>query len=166
MSLIARFVNVGDILAANIQGFLGTRQAGQPNGTAVRTWGLSITDTETAGQVADGNNFRVFVHPDVPKWEILTKGKDLFTYPFNVLFFEKYVGQTTPPPNTWVDSRVFLVDQIMREFGDLRKPLTGNFDGLRCTGSEYTDFVDQDMLREEGVFWTEIDLTYQEAARV
>jgi hypothetical protein len=162
---IARFLEVGDMLASAINLFL---KASLPKSRTTRIYALGIKDEDVSDYATDAINFRVFVVPDLPKWELLTRNADVWTWPFAVVFFEKCTTATaSPPPNSWVDPRVLAVDAVMREFGDLRRPtVDGLLSGLRVQEATYTTFVDQEILREEATFWSEIALTYQERTSV
>lgn len=163
--MIARFLEVGDMLASEIHRFL---KAYTPASQTTRIYALTIGDLETDGYTADAINLRVFVIPDVPKAAIETRSKDTFSFPYTIVFFEKCQTATAgAPPNSWVDARTLIVDAVIREFGDLRKEkLPESLHALRCQESEYAVFVDESMLREQGAFWSEISLTYSECVRV
>lgn len=161
--LISRYVDVGNSLTAAINGFLATKS---PAAKAERKYAVTLDDLGTAGYVAEGINFRVFLMHDVPKWEQLTRAKDQMDWPFVLLLYEKCQENSSIPSNSWVDTRVKLADAIMREFGDVRKTLAGEGYVLRVLSSEYTIFVDQASLRENQEFWTEIEITYRELAGV
>ncbi len=158
---IDRYLDVHKLLASELNGFL---QAQTPKGRAIRSFALTIDDIAAENYQTAGESFRGFVFPDLPKWERLTRGKKLATYPFVVLLFERHPDSV--PDLDWVDRRVTIADAVMTKFGDEAKPLEANPFGLRTSEAEYTVFVDQDELRNEFAFWTEISLTYQEAVRV
>lgn len=166
---VSRFLEVGDLLAAGIQRFL---KATTPAARAIRTFAPSITDLGTDGYVAEGINFRVFVIPDFPKWEMTTRAHQQADFAFDVLFFEMNQSQTVPPPNMWVDKRVLLTELVRMEFANPKNAcLTGDLGGLRyvepgAAQSPYNVFADQDELREKNCFWTEMALTYREVVRV
>lgn len=156
---MARYIAVAELLAKKIGEHL---KVDTPKAVCERRYALTLDDFDVRHFEEQKIQLRVFVIPDEPKFDILTRSRDQADYAFHLVCFERHAAGTDPFDNAWVDRRVLIVDGIRREFGDLRKPLAGDFAGLRVEEFEYSVFVDEPALREERAFWSELRLVLRE----
>lgn len=90
--------------------------------------------------------------------DVITRKEDFYDIFLTVVIAERY-AQPNYPPDDWIDERVNWVETLFNLFGNARAPY--RLGRYWSQTADVTVVYDWDLLNEDKVFWSEIELGFR-----